>query len=107
MPRHVWTEEFYVTAYELARAGMSEMRMAKSLGVGVTTLRKWKVDKPALMDAIKRGKAVGGGESVTATFHEYIFQKLPPHLAELFNDSHPLAIFGECTFEIFLSVVVF
>ena len=81
-----WKDEFHVTAYELARDGMSEVQMAKSFGVSPTCLRRWKKSKPALRDAIERGRVVGGGQSPTADFHEYIFQKLPPHLAELYSE---------------------
>jgi len=86
MPKSVWKDEFYVTSYELARGGMSEQKIATSLGVSSATLRKWKTNKPALRDAIARGRAVGGGASATATFHEYIFQKLPPNLAQLYKE---------------------
>jgi hypothetical protein len=86
MAKTSWKDEFYVTVYELARDGVSETQMAKSLGVSTTCLRRWKKSKPALGDAIERGRVVGGGMSPTAGFHEYIFQKLPPHLAELYNE---------------------
>jgi transcriptional regulator with XRE-family HTH domain len=81
----IWKDENYVTAYELARNGMSEQKMAKAIGVSVSTLRKWKRNKPALSDAIRRGAGDPNGSSPTQSFHEYIYQKLPPELAELYN----------------------
>jgi len=84
--RTAWKDEFYVTAYELSRGGMSEVKLAENLKVSPATLRRWKAEKPALNDAIERGKKVSGGQTPTANFHEYIFQKLPPHLAELYRE---------------------
>ena len=86
MAKTSWKDEFYVTAYELAKGGMSETKMATTLGISVATLRRWKESKPALVDAIERGKNVSGGQTPTATFHEYIYQKLPPHLAKLYDE---------------------
>jgi len=86
MAKTIWTDENYVTCYELARSGISEQRMAQALGVAVSTLRKWKTNKPALADAIKRGKGSLDDNTPTQTFQQYIYQKLPEHLMQLYNE---------------------
>jgi hypothetical protein len=81
--RAEWKDTNYVKAYELAKSGLSERQVARSLGVSLSGFQVWKRNKPALQDALKRAKA-GGGEKVVS-FREYVFKHLPPHLQELWN----------------------
>jgi len=87
MPKKVWKDENYVLAYELAKSGMSEIKMAKAMGISVTTLRKWKDQKPALRSAIEKASSSNSRSmSNVQDFHEYIYQKLPPHLAKIWDE---------------------
>ena len=61
MPKKVWKDENYIHAYELAKSGMSEIKMAQALGVSTATLRKWKDTKPALRFAIEKASSSGYG----------------------------------------------
>lgn len=88
MPRKVWKDENYIIAYELAKSGMSEVKMAQALGVSTVTLRKWKQQKPALVFAIEKAKGANSGRALAKDFHEYIYQKLPPELAEIWDEIH-------------------
>ena len=74
-----WRDEFYVKCHELARAGHSELAISQSLGISEETWHVWKKTKPALLDAIKRGKA-DGGDGVS--FQDYVYKRLSPEIKE-------------------------
>jgi hypothetical protein len=84
-----WKDEFYVTVYSLAKSGMSEARIAKSLGVSTVTLSNWKKKKPALRDAIKRGKSTDKALT-TKSFNDYVYQKLPEKLMKIWDEIQSL-----------------
>jgi len=86
MPKSVWKDENYILAYELAKSGMSEIKMAQSLGVSTVTLRKWKSEKPALKFAIDRAKSDQTPMATAQNFHEYIYQKLPQELRSIWHE---------------------
>jgi hypothetical protein len=75
----------YVTAYELARDGLSDEQIGRTLGVAGKTFRAWCAKRPALADAVARGRhARDPGEQFT--FHQYIYDHLSPHLRELWDE---------------------
>lgn len=75
----------YVTAYELARDGLNNTQIAKTLGVIGETFHTWCQKRPALVDALARGRHYRDpGDEFT--FHEYIFDHLSPHLQELWKE---------------------
>lgn len=77
----------YVTAYELAKEGVSDEQIAGTLGVAGQTFRSWCAKRPALADALARGrqKRDPGNEH---TFQEYIYDHLSPHLRKLWEEIH-------------------
>lgn len=77
----------YVTAYELARDGFADDFIGKSLGVTGNTFRNWVRQKPALADAVARGRGVHKKNNET-TFHEYIYGHLSPNLRDLWDQIH-------------------
>lgn len=78
-------DTMYVTAFELARDGLSDAQIAKTLGVTGPTLTAWVRKRPALGEAISRGRwRRDPGDEYT--FHEYIYQHLDPHLQELWDE---------------------
>ena len=79
--------EMYVTAYELARDGLSNEQIGKALGVAGQTFRLWCKRRPALADALARGRhhRDPGDEP---TFHQYIYDHLSPHLRGLWEKIH-------------------
>ena len=81
-----WQESHYVTAYQLARSGLTEHRIAGALGISQPTLIAWKASRPAFADAIARGQRDGqgpGGDKLD--FAQYVFQHLPPDLQDLWE----------------------
>lgn len=77
----------YVTVYELARDGFSDNQIAKTIGVILNTLHTWCRQKPALADAIARGRGINK-KANTAVFHEYVYNHLSSDLRELWDKIH-------------------
>ena len=85
--KRVWTNRNYVVAYEYARAGLNESQLADAMGVNRLTLRKWRADDPDFHDAILRGRSFRERTTgATISFHEYVFNRLPPDLKELWEE---------------------
>lgn len=79
MPGDKFESTMYVTAYELARDGLSDEQVAKTLGVAGQTFRSWCAKRPALADAVARGRyRRDPGDEFT--FHEYIYRHLSDEL---------------------------
>lgn len=54
-----WIEPEGLTLLEgWARDGLTEMQIAKNMGVGYTTFREWKEKYPIFLTALKKGKEV-------------------------------------------------
>ena len=51
-----WNDSFYVKTYELVISGLNESQIAKTLGVTSATFTAWKEMRPALIEAIEKGK---------------------------------------------------
>jgi hypothetical protein len=79
-----WNAENYVTAYELARSGMTEAKIAEALGVSVGTFHKWEAQRPAFKSAVERGRQVRKGRDRVG-FHEYVFNRLPAGLRKVWQ----------------------
>lgn len=75
----------YVTAYELARDGLSDEQIAKALGVTGITFRRWCRRRPALADATARGRH-HRDPAEALTFHEYVYNHLSPNLRDLWGE---------------------
>lgn len=82
MPK--WNDEYYVLGFELAKSGLSDQRLAKFMGITVTTLKQWRAKRKAFNAAIERGRKFCNGKS-TMTFREYVYQRLSPRLQELWD----------------------
>src|SRR6478735_2931774 len=80
MSRNKWNDTMYVQVYILARTGMTDKKIAQTLGFFQQDFSKLKLSKPALQDALRRGK-----QAAETTFSEYIFDRLSPEVKELWN----------------------
>lgn len=76
---------FYVTSYLLARDGLSDQQIGKSLGVTGKTFRDWCLDRPALREAVALGRA-GRGPQNEVTFPQYVYDHLSPNLRKLWEE---------------------
>jgi hypothetical protein len=75
--RTAWDDRYYVRAYEYARAGLSENKVLRALGLPRAALRR----KPALGDAICRGASRGKEFDLK----EYVYGRLPPELQRVWD----------------------
>jgi hypothetical protein len=56
---HKWiTEEGLLQLEGMARDGLTDEQIAHNIGIGASTLYKWKIDFPEIVEALKRGKEV-------------------------------------------------
>jgi hypothetical protein len=80
MPRpSTWQDCNYLRAYELARAGLENKRIAQALGVDNHTLAAWVKARPALAEALASGRAKA------VNFREHVLGRLPPGLQQLWD----------------------
>lgn len=80
-----WSDEHYVTAYELARSGFSDAKIREAMGVSEKTWLRWKKVKPAFRQAIERGRKYSGHAAGKTTFRDYVYDRLPDDLKELWD----------------------
>lgn len=82
-----WSDDLYVTFYELARSGLSDKEMAEAAGASEAGLSKWKRERPALRNAIKRGRGkASGGVNGQQTFQDWIYKRLNPRLQKIWDE---------------------
>lgn len=85
MPRaDKFERTMYVTAFELARDGLSDNQVAKALGVAWLTLARWCKRDPALTDALARGRHHRDPQD-EFKFHDYVYDRLAPKLKETWD----------------------
>jgi len=80
-----WHVDMIFIAYDMAKAGSSESRIADGLGVSRPTLRKWRTVHPLLDLAIRRGSRNLGKHS-TGSFIKYCYGRLPDKLKSLWDE---------------------
>lgn len=78
--KKIWRDEFYVTVYESAKAGMRNEEIAGVLGCTPLTFAQWCKTKRALADALARGRAKD-----KPTFTEYVYGRLPLSLKKVWK----------------------
>lgn len=84
-PRNrAWDDSVYVKAADLARKGCKNQKIAKILGVAPPTFKRWLKEKPALREALRDARTPK--ESKGETFREYVYNRLPENLQELWDN---------------------
>lgn len=78
-----WNDGIYVRAYIHAKDGSSTNEIANSLGVKLQTFQRWVTENPFLAEAVKLGRQ--GSEDKPNTFQEYVYNRLPKHLRNLWE----------------------
>jgi hypothetical protein len=90
MPKSVWTDEFYLRAYELAREGLKDPQIAKALGIDKRTFKQFVKTKVALRNALNKARAGAGSKELTVqtgqTFMDYVYRRLPGHVQDVWSD---------------------
>lgn len=89
MPKTRFHNSYYVKCYELSRGGMSTEKIAGVLGVTRTTMQRWMADNEDFRDALQKGKGLNqkanGQGNHGPTFLEYVYDRLPDELKELWD----------------------
>jgi transposase len=83
MPNIVWEDGMYLDVFRLAKSGLSNSSIAKSIGVTPKTFSFWLKRKPTLKKALEEGRAPPG--EVSRTFQDYIFNRLPKRLRKVWR----------------------
>lgn len=79
-----WNEGMYVRVYELAKAGLSKIKVAEGLGVQYLTLKSWFKQNEYLVEAYERGKGSATG-TAQPSFSEFVYNRLSPELQSLWD----------------------
>lgn len=85
-----WNDAFYFKAYQFAREGMRNGRIARSLGVRMSVFYHWIKTKPALSKALEEARAVKYDRTSSVSvrvqsFEDYVYRRLPPHLQKIWG----------------------
>jgi transposase-like protein len=83
-----WNDEIAITAYELAKGGLSLKDIAKQLGINIDTLKAWRTNHTIFESALQRGRQLykqqQSGPSMD--FKEYIYAHLPTPLQKIWTE---------------------
>jgi hypothetical protein len=79
-----WKNKMYVDAYIFSSQGMNDAQIAGMFGVSGSCIKLWKEKRPTFRYAIEKGRGKVAENSV-ASYHQYVYQRLPTHLQELWN----------------------
>lgn len=77
----VWKSKYYVMAYQLAKSGMNDGDIARTLGISPFGWKKWVDNKPGLRFALSEGRKKE--DSATQT---YIYGRLSPEAKKLWDE---------------------
>lgn len=86
-----WKDEYYVLAHQLAASGESDENIAGIIGVSYPTFRRWKLKRPALVEALEaarsqdRTRTLANATGDVVSFTEYIYEQLPENLQDLYD----------------------
>lgn len=81
MAKTLWKTKFIFTAYELAKSGMSGVKIARVLGISHPTFRKWVDKKKEFHKAIGEGRRLHKiGNTKGVSFRDYVYKRLPDDL---------------------------
>lgn len=91
MPKTVWDDMIIFKAYELSRSGMSQVKIAKALGIHIETLRTWKRKKKLFRMSLGLGhRSFKKKSGDVVTFQDYMFGHLSPEAKIAWDKIHVL-----------------
>ncbi len=77
MAKSLWQDHFVIDIYNLAKSGMTENQMSKTLGVSIHTFIKWEKKKKLFKLALDKGrKEHRGKDNKTLSFRDYFYKRL-------------------------------
>jgi hypothetical protein len=81
-----WRDELYLEIYQLARSGLSDSAVAKTLGVTDKTFLAWRRRRPAVAHALRQARS--DKKKGSETFREYVYKRLPEELQHVWDKIH-------------------
>lgn len=84
-----WKDEFVWLAYEHAKAGFGDKKIANALGVELNSLKGYLRKYPILAAAIERGRTVRNRRE-SFNFMGYIYKQMSPRLQKLWDEMERL-----------------
>jgi hypothetical protein len=77
-----WQDRFIYRGYQLAKEGYDDNDIARTLGVGIQSFRKWVATKPAFAEALAEGRkaVLDAGNSL-----EQLYRRLPEELQDVWD----------------------
>jgi hypothetical protein len=86
MGKSIWKDEYIIQAYELAKSGASEHKMAKILGISFQTFTMWEKKKPIFKMAVKQGRReYAGRPGKVPSFRDFVFKRMDPRLKKVWR----------------------
>src|ERR1043166_8521120 len=79
-----WKDEYYLRCYEMAKEGMKNGTIARTLGVSLDVFEGWIRKLPALTEALEKGR--GRDRNGVEVFQDYVFGRLPERLKGFWKD---------------------
>jgi hypothetical protein len=84
MGKTVWKDSFVIKAYELAKSGMIERKIARALGISFDTFTNYEKKKPLFKAAVKQGRlAYRKKDNSTYSFRDYVHGRLSEEAKEV------------------------
>lgn len=80
-----WKDIYFVRIHELAKIGMSNKGMAKTLGVSHMTFNYWLKRKPELLEIIQEARGNDAAQT-RESFLDYVYKRLTPALQSLWDE---------------------
>ncbi len=86
--KSIYKDIYVINVYELAKLdGMSDVKIAKAMGLSVPTFLKWKMKKPLFRYAYLKGKNYSKNtDGSSVSFQQYVYQRLPKKLRRLWRE---------------------
>jgi hypothetical protein len=81
-----WSDDLYTTIYDMSKT-MNDQQIARSLCIGINTLKKWRETKPALdkaMTKARNGHKMKQSDALP-TFLQYVEDRIPEDIKEAWH----------------------
>lgn len=84
--RSKWKIELLVPIYELARSGMKNTTIARTLGTNLATFKLWMRKYPVLAQALKQAReAISSSIEDGGSFRNYVYKRLPSKVKDYWD----------------------
>lgn len=89
--RKVWNEGMYVKCYKLAKEGLNNRQIAKTIGISENVFGRWLDRYPYLAEGMKEARQAQTSNKATPLLQSFIYNRLPRKLQRLWDELEDLA----------------